>query len=647
MRFLIISNCQGEVIKSILEAGNAHTAEHVIVHTIDIATITPRFIRGFDAIIAQDIRPDRTDLWQAVATHPCVISFPWLLFYGFTPDHAVIAPKPASAIGPIDNISRIMAAAWKRGLSHAETRDLFAPEMIDAMGYRRDFNVQRNVFIENLSAYTSRAAYFFNLWFDRGIFFFSGNHPKSFVIEDILRDVLAPHGIDLPSVPISGFLPDPLAHHHIHPNLNHPDAQNVLDRKDHIYKCGTRLIPLDGMIAQTFALMESVKDDIEIAPRDLERFDTAYAAVVGRHPEPMRNPYATRPSHCFWSRAVARPARRDVCPGDDLTPVIGPQTRVATAGSCFAQHVARAMIRDGLTYYVAESAPAGMPPETAQARGYGLFSARYGNIYSTRQLVQLIHRAYGRFTPIETAWTVEGGFADPFRPNIGEIFPTVEAVETARAEHFTHVRRMFETLDVFVFTLGLTEGWIDRRDGAAYPVTPGAITKSADQANFAFHNLGYKQVKDDLSLFLKELLFINPKAKIILTVSPVPLIATYGDADVLSATTYSKSILRAAAGDTAARFDMVQYFPSYEIITGAFNRGSYFESDLRGIQPEGVAHVMDVFRQRLVMGAAKPAHTPQPEADALDIERVRRDIADEAARQMFVICDEELQINNL
>ena len=382
-----------------------------------------------------------------------------------------------------------------------------------------------------------------------------------------------------------------------------------------------------------------------LPPRELERFDNAYTACTGRVPEPMRNPYAGRPDWAFWSRAVARPAPAEVAPGNGLRAVIAPKTRVATAGSCFAQHVARAMVSNGLTYYVAETAPEAMDAETAEARGYGLFSARYGNIYSTRQLLQLIRRAYGRFVPIETAWPVEAGFVDPFRPNIGESFDSVAAVEAARAEHLGHVRRMFETLEVFVFTLGLTECWVDRRDGAAYPVTPGAVTKAADPAHFEFANHDYPTVKADLVAFLSELFAVNPNAQVILTVSPVPLIATYGAEDVLSATTYSKSVLRAVAGDVAAGFAAVQYFPSYEMITGGFNRGAYFAEDLRSVRPEGVAHVMRVFRERLVLDATgqipvTTATVPGGTEDKL----IKAEIADEINRQMQVVCDEELLV---
>jgi hypothetical protein len=50
------------------------------------------------------------------------------------------------------------------------------------------------------------------------------------------------------------------------------------------------------------------------------------------------------------------------------------------------------------------------------------------------------------------------------------------------------------------------------------------------------------------------------------------------------------------AGEIASEFDDVDYFPSHEVITGNFNRGRYFEDDLRKVKPEGVDHVMRLFK---------------------------------------------------
>ena len=90
----------------------------------------------------------------------------------------------------------------------------------------------------------------------------------------------------------------------------------------------------------------------------------------------------------------------------------------------------------------------------------------------------------------------------------------------------------------------------------------------------------------------------NPDLKIILTVSPVPLIATASSDHVLTTTTYSKSILRAVAGKLTSLYDNVVYFPSFEIIAGAFDRGAYFENDLRSVTEQGINSCYEVIFQK-------------------------------------------------
>ena len=77
--------------------------------------------------------------------------------------------------------------------------------------------------------------------------------------------------------------------------------------------------------------------------------------------------------------------------GADIPPP--PEDRIATAGSCFAQHISRSLSGAGFRYLVTEPAPEGMDAAAAAAANYGTYSARYGNIYTARQLKQLLERA--------------------------------------------------------------------------------------------------------------------------------------------------------------------------------------------------------------------------------------------------------------
>jgi GSCFA family len=357
-----------------------------------------------------------------------------------------------------------------------------------------------------------------------------------------------------------------------------------------------------------------------------------------------QHPYLNLPDYCYWRRSIA-----DVG-GTDVDPVVAgkfnitPHDRVATAGSCFAQHIARHLSKGGFNYFVTETANPVVPPYLAERFGYGLFSARYGNIYTSRQFIQLLHRAYGMFVPADDVWiNDEGGFIDPFRPQIQPAgFASRYEYDADRCQHFAAVRRAVEECDVFVFTLGLTEGWVFRTDGAAYPLCPGVAGGRFDETLHQFLNLRPSNVVADMQEALRFIKSKNNKVRFILTVSPVPLIATAENRSVLVSTAYSKSVLRVACEELAMDDPDVAYFPSYEIITGSYNRGRYFAADLRSVTEEGVAHVMRLFMKHY----AKQTEVPSPSLYDADNEEAARD---RAAREQLkaienvvaVMCDEE------
>lgn len=309
------------------------------------------------------------------------------------------------------------------------------------------------------------------------------------------------------------------------------------------------------------------------------------------------NPYKNFPAHAFWRRSVSATPLPEVDPVVRAAFSISPNDRVATAGSCFAQHIARRLQQKGFNYYVAEKAHPIVPAELVHQYNYGTFSARYGNIYTSRQLLQLLQRIYGEFQPQEDIWeSDDDSFVDPFRPQIQPGgFTTRNEYYADRAQHFARAREAIERLDVFVFTLGLTECWRSRADGAVFPLCPGVAGGKFEPARHEFVNLDVGEVTKDLLASIDLVRARNRKAKIILTVSPVPLIATAESRHILVSTTYSKSVLRVAAEMASQARASVAYFPSYEIITGSFNRGRYFADDLRSVTEEGVDHVMRLF----------------------------------------------------
>jgi len=346
----------------------------------------------------------------------------------------------------------------------------------------------------------------------------------------------------------------------------------------------------------------------------------------------MKHPYADAPAYRRWSRAVAAVPPADVDPVVSMPFRISPSEQIVTAGSCFAQHIARHLRQNGFGFLVTEAAHPLVPAETAEALNYGVYSARYGNVYTARQMLQLLRRVRGQFRPADDVWERSGRYFDPFRPSIQpDGFASLREFRLDREQHFAAVLRAFQDMDVLIFTLGLTECWISRDDGAAYPVCPGTVAGDFDDRRHGFVNFSVEDVASDMTAFLEELKEINPRARTILTVSPVPLAATAEDRHVLVSTTYSKSVLRVAAEMLALRPD-VAYFPSYEIVTGAFSRGSYFADDLRSITEDGVGHVMKLFFRHATTASDLPT---------APVETVADDFLGEMRKVVDAICDEE------
>jgi hypothetical protein len=343
------------------------------------------------------------------------------------------------------------------------------------------------------------------------------------------------------------------------------------------------------------------------------------------------NPYANAPDYRRWSQAVARTVSSEIDPVTSVPFQIARSDKIVSAGSCFAQHIARRLVQNGFNYLVTESAHPLLPADIAENFGYGVYSARYGNIYTARQLLQLLRRVYDHYRPHDDVWEQNGRYYDPYRPTVQrDGFATRREFELDRQQHFSAVRRAFETMDVFIFTLGLTECWHCVEDGAVYPMCPGTVAGQFDPARHAFINLTAAEVVADMRAFIAQARALNRNLKIVLTVSPVPLAATALNQHVLLSTVYSKSVLRVAAEEIAKLPD-VMYFPAFEIVTGSFGCGRYFAEDHRSVTEAGVDHVMQVFFKHLAPGGEAIVQT-QPAVDP-HFEHARAVVA--------AICDEE------
>jgi len=327
------------------------------------------------------------------------------------------------------------------------------------------------------------------------------------------------------------------------------------------------------------------------------------------------NPYESLPARAFWRSAVAE---ADLSALDELwTPkfAIGQDDCILTAGSCFARHIGRALRDRGMNWRDAELAPPGLTEAERQARHFGAFSFRTGNVYTAASLRQWLSWAHGESTPPSEVWSEDGRHFDPYRPTIEPAgFASPEAMLAARHVTLAAIRNAVVDASCLVFTLGLTESWRHRAEGTVYPLCPGTVRGTFDASHHVFHNSTHDDVYRDLLAAIALARAANPGLRVLLTVSPVPLTATATGRHALAATTYSKSVLRAAAGQLAEELAYVDYFPAYELVTGFPLKARFFEPNLRTVTPEGVAFVMRHFFGALAKrpSEAAPARRARP-----------------------------------
>jgi hypothetical protein len=636
LKMLLLGSCQVVLMAKLIEAMTFH---QVAAKSLELAPSVVKQLRSgqinladlvaqYDLVLVQTNFTEMRQMLEQVgpAIQSKIRLVPGIHFAAFHPDLVYVRNGNAGhAGGPLGGYqSSIAFYSWLQGFSIADTVSLFREDVFEALGFFDYWDSSMTSLVHMGKESSVELADLLKRWTVHGCWMYSTNHPKPFVLADIAGAMLANEGISV-QAGAEQFVYDSFAASAVWPvypeigqRLGIPG--HYLFNKPHGKLRGRQaasVIGLEEFIRGSFkAFAKGRREDLICERLDSPPYKQLRKLLKKSKPgkvaakaevlplehtrsaaETGSNPYRNLPDYQFWRRAVERPAMADVDPVTRARFTLTPDDKVATAGSCFAQHLARILRRNGFNYYVAERAPGGLPAEEAKQRNFGVFSARYGNVYTARQLLQLFDRAYGAFTPQDGAWLrADGRYADPFRPQIEpDGFASLEALQASKSEHLAAVRRLLESLDVFVFTLGLTEAWQSRVDGAVYPVAPGVAAGSFDPAIHEFVNFGPAEVAADLQAFVERLLSVNPKAKMLLTVSPVPLVATYEDRHVLAATTYSKSVLRTAAEEIARRNPMCDYFPAYEIVTGSYARGSYFEDDLRSVKQEGVDHVMRVF----------------------------------------------------
>jgi hypothetical protein len=287
-------------------------------------------------------------------------------------------------------------------------------------------------------------------------------------------------------------------------------------------------------------------------------------------------------------------------------PRIDRTTHVTAFGSCFAAHITRWLA--ARNYRVS----------AADAQAQRTYVVRIGeglvNSFVIRQ-------------QFEWAWTERA--AAP---------PRWQAAGAALAEDDAAIQRqtraLFDRTDVFILTFGLSEVWYDKSSGEVFWRT---VPKAAyDPRRHGFRVSTVEENRENIEAIYRLIRRHRPEATIILTLSPVPLIATFRETSCITSNAVSKAVLRVAM-DEALRHHRgaghLHYWPSYELVTDVF--GSPFKADRRHLPRAVLDFIMNLFERTWCAPEAAAELDPLDEAylRALAAARILPERLDRAVRK--------------
>jgi hypothetical protein len=164
-------------------------------------------------------------------------------------------------------------------------------------------------------------------------------------------------------------------------------------------------------------------------------------------------------------------------------------------------------------------------------------------------------------------------------------------------ELWMHSLDRLAATDVFILMISTAEIWYDEPSGGvAWRETPGA-----HPTRQRFRTSTVAENSDNLRRIYDVVRRHRPRAKIILLLSPIPMIATYRQQSCIVANTVSKAVIRAAMDEVWREVGAdghLLYCPFYEVIQEGFGAnpyGGHYNGDRRHINDQALDHLLRLF----------------------------------------------------
>jgi GSCFA family len=292
------------------------------------------------------------------------------------------------------------------------------------------------------------------------------------------------------------------------------------------------------------------------------------------------------------------PTNRAILPTDallgwsPLAPIIHKESKVIAFGSCFAEYFIRFLAAHGYNSWTA-------PLERHAPSEENLLLSLGQTFENVFVVAQQFRWAFGEFTPQDGMWITKDKVC-------------FEATEERRLK----VHSTLSQADVVVITLGLSEVWFDQVENE--PLWRTMPERLYDPGRHTFKLATVAETEQSLLELDRLIQQYCPGLKVVFTVSPIPLLATFRNQSPITANQVSKSILRVSLDSFLTRTSVREscryfYFPSYELVFSLF--GNPFEADNRHVRSDVAAKIMNIFRMAYtdIPGDNSPNPVDEPE----------------------------------
>jgi hypothetical protein len=225
----------------------------------------------------------------------------------------------------------------------------------------------------------------------------------------------------------------------------------------------------------------------------------------------------------------------------DKNKIIDKETIFFTMGSCFARNIAVSLIKSGFNANHME------------------ISEYINSTYANRALVNYL-------LGIEQK--------DEINKRIEQLLPA--------GFKKNDINVKISQSNIFILTLGVAPAFFDAQTGEFVLPSPNSLNTRVLAEKYTFRTTSVQENIENVKYLIDFIRNISPKINIVITVSPVPLLASFEFESCVQADCLSKSTMRLVAHEIVnnSGYDNITYFPSFEIFRwGGSNYSNFYAAD--------------------------------------------------------------------